>query len=372
MPAKDTGPLDWRIAIVDTSGRPTQEFQRKWATQRANNALIGSVTFGTGVPPTTPVPENGAEYVDTTKEPWVLYIGDNGVWNVVGVQDFTDLTDVPGNYTSSGSHLVRVNGNATGLEFITVSTGLDTIGNVTGDLLVRGNSTWDVLAPGNSTTVLTSNGAGLKPSWQASSGGGGGGGVPPTIRGSGIQSSNSATFTVTWPAGSVAGDLAVIFAGDGWSFNNPTGWVVLSNLAGANANGAMWAKVLTSADITAGNVVITPVNTYFGCVAIVTFVGATAAVIGFNGSQNSGAASPISVVANGYLGGAMGLYWGYTRGTTAGTFAQGTLLQSTTTADGCAVLFTGSPVAPFIFNGTFTSTSSPSGYYLGVGFVLGP
>lgn len=172
--AKDTGPLDWRIAIVDKTGRPTQEFQRKWATQRANNALIGSVAFGTGAP--TGSPADGAEYIDTTKEPWVLYIGENNQWNIVGVQDFINLDDVPGNYTSSGDHLVRVNGNATGLEFVTVSTGLDGIGNATGDILVRGNSTWTVIPPGNSTTVLTSNGSTSIPSWQAPSGGGGGGG----------------------------------------------------------------------------------------------------------------------------------------------------------------------------------------------------
>lgn len=372
MPAKDTGPLDWRIAIVDTSGRPTQEFQRKWATQRANNALIGSVTFGTGAPPASPVPDNGAEYMDTTKEPWVLYIGDNGIWNIVGVQDFTDLTDVPGNYTSSADHLVRVNGNATGLEFITVSTGLDTIGNTTGDLLVRGNSSWGVLGSGTSGFVLTSGGAGVQPAWAAGGGGGGGGGSPPTIRGSGIQSANTSSFTVTWPTGSVAGDLAIICGGSGWSFNNPSGWVLLDNRAGSNANGAMWAKVLTSGDISTGSVVITSVNSYFGCVGIVTFQGATSAVVGFSGFQSAGQASPVDVFATNYLSAAMGIYWGYTRGTTAGTFAQGTLLQSTTTADGCAVLYAGTPTVPFILHAIFNSTSSSSGTYLGTGFVAGP
>ena len=40
MSAQDTGPLDWRIAITDKAGRPTPEFQRRWAIQRNNNGLI--------------------------------------------------------------------------------------------------------------------------------------------------------------------------------------------------------------------------------------------------------------------------------------------------------------------------------------------
>lgn len=172
---KDTGPLDWRIAIVDKSGRPTQEFQRRWATQRANNALIGSVTFGTGTP--TGSPDDGAEYVDTTKDPWVLYIGENSIWNIVGVQEFIDLGDVPGNYTGSAGKLVRVNGNTTGLEFDSASVVLDSFGNSTGGILTRGNSTWGVLGPGTSGFVLTSAGPSASPTWAAGGGGGGGGGA---------------------------------------------------------------------------------------------------------------------------------------------------------------------------------------------------
>jgi hypothetical protein len=34
------GPLDWRISIVDKSGRPTPEFQRRWNTQRNVNTQL--------------------------------------------------------------------------------------------------------------------------------------------------------------------------------------------------------------------------------------------------------------------------------------------------------------------------------------------
>lgn len=51
---------------------------------------------------------------------------------------------------------------------------LDTIGSTRGSVLYRGASGWSALTPGTSTYVLTSNGAGADPSWQASGGGGGG------------------------------------------------------------------------------------------------------------------------------------------------------------------------------------------------------
>lgn len=78
---KDTGPLDWRIAIVTTDGRPTPEFQRRWSTQRGNNDLIGVITFGTGIPPITPKPDDGLQYVDTSTNPYTIYISSGGKWH---------------------------------------------------------------------------------------------------------------------------------------------------------------------------------------------------------------------------------------------------------------------------------------------------
>jgi hypothetical protein len=190
---KDLGPLDWRTPIVDASGRPSPQFQRLWNTQRNNNALIGTITFGTGAP--TGVPDDGALYMDTTKLPWVLYVGDLMIWNIVGVQDFTQLADVPGNYTSAANDLVTVNGNATGLVFSGLSAVLDQVTITEGSLLVRGNATWGGLAPGNATQVLTANGAGALPSWQAGGGGGGGGGGTPV---DGNPVTLPALSTLTW------------------------------------------------------------------------------------------------------------------------------------------------------------------------------
>ena len=160
---QDTGPLDWRIAIVTNDGRPTPEFQRRWATQRTNNTQIGSITLGNGVPST--VPDDGAEYVDISTTPYTVYIGNGGIWHKSSVTKFPELSDVPHSYTSFGANLVRVNAGATGLEFVTTSAALDGIGASQGDLLYRSSTAWTVLAPGTSGQFLKTQGTGADPVW---------------------------------------------------------------------------------------------------------------------------------------------------------------------------------------------------------------
>lgn len=78
----DPGPLDWRVSIVDKSGRPSPEFQRRWNTNRNNTSLIGgSITFGTGAPSGTPA--DGAEYIDTATTPYTFYVGKSGSWHLL-------------------------------------------------------------------------------------------------------------------------------------------------------------------------------------------------------------------------------------------------------------------------------------------------
>lgn len=120
MSAQDLGPLDWRISITDKAGRPTPEFQRRWNTQRNNNALIGSVTFGSGPP--TGTPSDGTEYVDTSTVPYTLYIGNGGSWHRAGIVKFIELEDVPSSYAGAAGQLVAVNTTTTGLEFRNLKT----------------------------------------------------------------------------------------------------------------------------------------------------------------------------------------------------------------------------------------------------------
>lgn len=135
--AQDIGPLDWRIPIVTPEGRPTSEFQRRWATQIGNNSEIGLVQTGTGAPPSSPTPTDGAQYVDISVSPYDYYVAYNGTWH--------QLNDI--------------------------SSLLDTISNVRGSILYRGASTWQALAPGSSGQFLKTNGAGADPSWSAGGGG---------------------------------------------------------------------------------------------------------------------------------------------------------------------------------------------------------
>lgn len=162
--SKDTGPLDWRIAIVDKAGRPTPEFQRRWATQRTNNGLIGFVGIGSGMPTGTPAGD-GEVYIDISTTPPTLYVADGGNWEVVGVVNFTDLRDVPHAYTASADELVRVKSTTDGLEFASISTVLDTIGSDQGDILYRSATGWVPLSPGTAGWILETTGGASNPQW---------------------------------------------------------------------------------------------------------------------------------------------------------------------------------------------------------------
>lgn len=90
---KDLGPLDWRIAIVDKSGRPTPEFQRRWALQRGNNDLLQTVEIGSGPPKGIPV--DGEAYVDVSTNPATLYVGDKGKWLITGTLPLSSVHPGP-------------------------------------------------------------------------------------------------------------------------------------------------------------------------------------------------------------------------------------------------------------------------------------
>jgi hypothetical protein len=67
---------------------------------------------------------------------------------------------------------ITIAGSSTALGgSITGSTILDSIGSTRGSVLYRGASGWAILTPGTSGQVLTSNGAGADPSYQAAGGG---------------------------------------------------------------------------------------------------------------------------------------------------------------------------------------------------------
>lgn len=134
--AQDIGPLDWRIPIVTEDGKPTSEFQRRWATQISNNSRIGLITTGSGAPPVSPAPSDGEPYIDISTNPYTLYVGSGGTWHAI-----TDINAL-----------------------------LDSISSTHGSVLFRGSTDWQSLPPGTSGQFLKTNGAGADPTWATSSG----------------------------------------------------------------------------------------------------------------------------------------------------------------------------------------------------------
>lgn len=235
----DIGPLDWRIGIVDKTGRPTPEFQRKWNAQRGNNGLIGSITTGSGVP--VGVPSDGQAYIDISTTPYTFYIGFNGVWSIVGATAFIQLVDVPNSYSGAGNKLVHVNSGATGLEFKSLSDLLDLLGNSQGDIIYRSSSGWTVLAPGTAGDVLSTGGTGADPAWIAGGGGGGSGLFSglisiPTLASTGLNAHSGGTIALTdTPIGINIAQSGNAFS---WSGGVPTPPYSITVLGGQTAPNA--------------------------------------------------------------------------------------------------------------------------------------
>ena len=168
------------------------------------------------------------------------------------------------------------------------------------------------------------------------------------IRGSNIAASPTCspcacTTAVSFPAGTQAGDLALLFtAGFAYPVTMPAGWTIL--YAGGNITwtGSSAWKFLTSADIAAGSVTVGYTPAFGSCfdqsVGVVTFVGnyAIRQYQGCDGSCStltmSGAVQPTDVA----------IYWGSGRSATSFTitpeFGTATVLQTGVTAGAYSVL----------------------------------
>ena len=72
-----------------------------------------------------------------------------------------NVTDI----TGSANQILSINSSGTVLGFNNITTLLDSIANVQGDILYRGASGWVALAPGLSGQVLSSGGGAANPSW---------------------------------------------------------------------------------------------------------------------------------------------------------------------------------------------------------------
>lgn|GEM_PF-6579283 len=210
--------------------------------------------------------------------------------------------------------------------------------------------------------------------WAIPPGGTGGGtSTPPVIRASNIQSVSSSAFTVTWPAGTVQGDVVIIFGESGWGFSNPSGWVVLDNEAGGYASGVVVAKVMTAADIAAGSATVNTSSAYNGVIAAVTIDGSTMAGVRLPGSfvkngNNLAAGATINLSSLTPYPTDLTLVFVGVRGTSNITFSSGVTSMSSINApnaSGNLGKFTGA-LTDLGVGESATSSASGSGYYTAI------
>lgn len=138
----------------------------------------------------------------------------------------------------------------------------------------------------SSTTYLSGDGTFSTPA----------GGPSPVVRGTSEYNSGGNSAIVPLPSGAIAGDLAVLFGGTGWSVNNPSGWGVLYNdSTGIVSAGAFW-KILDAADITAGSVTLSFTNSFDSGACLVVIEDGTfdAAAPIFDSGGDKDTSSPIT------------------------------------------------------------------------------
>jgi lysophospholipase L1-like esterase len=189
----------------------------------------------------------------------------------------------------------------------------------------------------------------------------------PVLRGSGIQASSGTTFTVAWPSGTAAGDLAIIFASSAFYVTTPpAGWTLLDHeTTTSNWAGSVFYRYLNSADITATSVPVTFSGAFDASIGIATFVGATIGVRTTQFLQNSTGSTSVTVPSDGSpLVGDYALYWGSNRGASTNTVSLGTMLRQAN--DGSAAsggLYGGALGAAGGISPVFGFTSAGAGYY---------
>ncbi|TGQ51029.1 hypothetical protein EN836_26160 [Mesorhizobium sp. M1C.F.Ca.ET.193.01.1.1] len=202
----------------------------------------------------------------------------------------------------------------------------------------------------------------------------GNGGVLPTIRGSAIQgASTGSNLTVTWPTGSAAGDLAIIFIGSSWAMSaTPANWALIDQKIGSYWNGAVIAKILTASDITAGSAGITLGGSSDWIASTISFQGNTTGVGGLTSLQNSSGVAKRSIPAPTTIAGALYVLFGSGRTNSAVTITEGTPLQSMNDGVAGSGALYQSTSHPFFGSAVVNFASTPAGDYEAIIGVTGP
>lgn len=171
----------------------------------------------------------------------------------------------------------------------------------------------------------------------------GGATLSPTLRGVTEVTKSANSFTLSLPAGSQAGDLAILMCGHGWSATNPNGWTVNDNSSGSNWNGAVFSKLLSSGDITAGSITIAFAGSFDGYALLAVFNGPTGGIrevdrfrSGNGAISDSSVSTSSSVASSDVL-----LYFSSTRANTIASVSRGTMQKQGSdgsAASGCLYL----------------------------------
>jgi hypothetical protein len=153
---------------------------------------------------------------------------------------------------------------------------------------------------------------------------------------------NTIAVNFPLPTGSQAGDRMVLFAGDGYGPDGPTGWTNVNSAGGINWLGGAFTGLLTSTDISNGYVRFGFANSYFGVVAGIGFVGATSG-IRTNAQQQNGSGSTSRTLSSGTSpstpqAGDYALAFGSARVNAACSCSILTQLEALNNTDACGVL----------------------------------
>lgn len=188
----------------------------------------------------------------------------------------------------------------------------------------------------------------------------------PTVRAYGTPVYvTSNTANVPLPAGASAGDSLYLLAEHGWAANAIIGWDFVDNSPGSFVNGATFTKILNAADITAGSVTASFINSYFGVIQAVCMIGATDVRASGFFRNSSGAATRALTTSASLTTGDVVIWFGSGRANMTVTFNRGALQQTTSNFEASGATYDETLASGGSVTGTFSFSATPSGDYGG-------
>lgn len=194
----------------------------------------------------------------------------------------------------------------------------------------------------------------------------------PTLRGTGFfQTTTGTTIAVTWPSGTVAGDLAVVSIIHDYAGSAPAGWSTAYTTGTSNTTGidaSVYYKVLTAADITAGGQAFTRGTSFAGRAGVATFQDGANLVVSLMGSNKTTGTDASFAFPYASLQNATFLVMGGHWSTGAVTFSGATILNSTTADTRSCSFGIYNPASDATRTETvsFASSSNPIAFLIGV------